>query len=101
MITAQVGSTLSDKIIQISIALDPKEQISHAQCKVHGCGFTIACANYLCEWLKGKTVDAAYAITYKEMVRKLKIPQAKVYAALLAEDAVKTVINRYRGQQHG
>ena len=52
------------------------------------------------EWVKGKTLDEAGAITNAEIADELALPPVKIHCSILAEDAIKAAIADYRAKQH-
>lgn len=96
-----VGSTASGKLIHLQIVVNAQRLIVKARCKVHGCGYTMAAASYLCEIITLKDISEAYNMNSKMIATALGLPSARIYAAVLAEDAIKTAINTFlRGDDH-
>jgi nitrogen fixation NifU-like protein len=73
--------------------------IDDAKFKTFGCGSAIASSSLATEWLKGKTVDQALAISNTDIVAELSLPPVKIHCSVLAEDAIKAAINDYRKKQ--
>ena len=51
------------------------------------------------EWVKGKTLDEAGALTNAEIAEELALPPVKIHCSILAEDAIKAAISDYRSKQ--
>ena len=64
-----------------------------------GCGSAIASSSLATEWLKGKTLDEALAISNTSIVEELALPPVKVHCSVLAEDAIKAAIKNYHEKQ--
>jgi nitrogen fixation NifU-like protein len=63
----------------------------------YGCPAAIASTDYLCEIVKGKTLDEALKVTSKDVVKKMgKVPAIKLHCSVLAQDALKKAIEKYR-----
>jgi len=74
-----------------------KEIIQDAKFKTMGCGHAISISDMICELIKGKTLNEALKIGYKNIAPVLEpIPPAKVHCVHLAEQAVKSAIEDYQ-----
>ena len=51
------------------------------------------------EWLKGKTVDEAYAIKNSAIAEELALPPVKIHCSVLAEDAIKAAVADIKAKQ--
>eukprot|EP00455_Lapot_gusevi_P013638 TRINITY_DN1668_c0_g1_i3.p1 TRINITY_DN1668_c0_g1~~TRINITY_DN1668_c0_g1_i3.p1 ORF type:complete len:158 (-),score=55.96 TRINITY_DN1668_c0_g1_i3:136-609(-) len=78
--------------LQIKVAEDGKT-IEKAVFKTFGCGSAIASSSLATEWVMGKSIDDALAITNKDIANHLKLPPVKLHCSMLAEDAIKAAIN--------
>lgn len=74
-----------------------KEIIKDAKFATMGCGYAIAISDMICDLIKGKTLDGALKVGYKDIVPALgPLPPAKVHCVHLAETAVKSAIENYK-----
>ena len=74
-----------------------KEIIKDAKFETFGCGHAIAISDMICDLVKGKTLNEALNVGYKDIAPSLgQIPPAKVHCVHLAEQALKSAINDYR-----
>ena len=64
--------------------------------KTFGCGSAIASSSLATEWVKGKTVAEALAISNTDIVRELSLPPVKIHCSVLAEDAIKAAIEDWK-----
>jgi len=73
--------------------INPETQvIEEAKFKTFGCGSAIASSSLATEWVKGKTVSEALAISNTDIVKELSLPPVKIHCSVLAEDAIKAAI---------
>jgi nitrogen fixation NifU-like protein len=62
-----------------------------------GCAAAIASSSMATELVRGKTLEEAWELTRDEVVGALGgLPGPKVHCSVLAEDAIRKAINRYR-----
>jgi len=74
-----------------------KNVIKDAKFETLGCGHAVSISDIMCELIRGKTIDQALKIDYKEIVKKLgQIPPAKVHCSYLAKTALKAAVDNYR-----
>lgn len=73
--------------------------IDDTRFKAFGCGFAIASASLASEWIKGRTLKEALAITPAEIAAALHLSPAKVHCSELAGGAIKAAITDYRSKQ--
>ena len=73
--------------------------IDDTRFKTFGCGFAIASASLASEWIKGRTLNEALAITPAEIAAALHLSPAKVHCSELARGAIQAAITDYRSKQ--
>jgi nitrogen fixation protein NifU and related proteins len=73
--------------------------IENAVFKTFGCGSAIASSSLATEWVKGKSLDEAFAIQNTVIVEELSLPPVKIHCSVLAEDAIKAAIKDYKSKQ--
>jgi nitrogen fixation NifU-like protein len=49
--------------------------------------------------VKGRSLDSAYTIRNTHLAEELSLPPVKIHCSVLAEDAIKTAIDNYRGKK--
>ena len=72
--------------------------IVDAKFKTFGCGSAIAASSLATEWIKGRTLDEAAALSNKDIVEELSLPPVKIHCSVLAEEAIKSAIEDYRSK---
>jgi len=95
--TGLVGAPECGDVMKLQIRINPDTGIiDEAKFKTFGCGSAIASSSLVTEWLKGRTLDQALAITNGEIANELQLPPVKIHCSVLAEDAVKAAIADYQ-----
>jgi len=99
---ATEGSPACGDMVQLFIKVDPETKvIKDIKFKSYGCASNIATASIVTELAKGKTLEEAKKITWKEAADELGgLPPTKIHCAVLAVDALHTAIENYE-HQHG
>jgi nitrogen fixation NifU-like protein len=90
--TGLVGAPECGDVMRLQIRVGETGVIEEAKFKTFGCGSAIASSSLATEWVKGKTVDEALAITNTEIVRELSLPPVKIHCSVLAEDAIRAAV---------
>ena len=93
--TGLVGAPECGDVMKLQIKVE-NEKIVDAKFKTFGCGSAIASSSLATEWIKGKSLDDAYAIQNTVIVEELSLPPVKIHCSVLAEDAIKGAIADYR-----
>ncbi|MEY3196745.1 MAG: hypothetical protein RLZZ59_111 [Pseudomonadota bacterium] len=97
--TGLVGAPSCGDVMKLQIQVDDNGVVSDAKFKTFGCGSAIASSSLVTEWIKGKSLDEAEAITNHEIADYLSLPPVKIHCSLLAEEAVKAAISDYKKKQ--
>jgi nitrogen fixation NifU-like protein len=64
--------------------------------KVFGCGSAISSSSYVTELIKNKRIEEVEQITNKDIAKHLNLPPVKLHCSMLAEDAIKNAIQKYK-----
>lgn len=72
--------------------------ITDAKFKTFGCGSAIASSSLATEWVKGRSLDEALAISNTQIVEELSLPPVKIHCSVLAEDAIKAAIKDFKSK---
>ena len=95
--TGLVGAPECGDVMRLQIKVNPDTQIiEDAKFKTFGCGSAIASSSLATEWVKGKTVSEALAISNTEIVKELALPPVKIHCSVLAEDAIRAAIGDWK-----
>ncbi len=94
--TGLVGAPACGDVMRLQLKITDEGVIEDAKFKTFGCGSAIASSSLVTEWVKGKTVDAAMAISNKDVAKELALPPVKIHCSVLAEDAIKAAIADFK-----
>jgi nitrogen fixation NifU-like protein len=95
--TGLVGAPECGDVMRLQIKVNPETQvIEDAKYKTFGCGSAIASSSLATEWVKGKTVAEAMAISNTDIVKELALPPVKIHCSVLAEDAIRAAIGDWK-----
>lgn len=99
---AMVGSPACGDMVALYIKVDEKTKvITDAKFESYGCASNIATASIITEMAKGKTLDEAKKITWKEAADELDgLPKVKVHCSVLAVEGLREAITNYE-EKHG
>jgi len=97
----EVGNVRCGDIMKVFIKVgknkEGKEIIKDISFLTYGCVAAIVSTDYLCELVKGMTLEKAMKVTSKDVVKKMgKVPSIKLHCSVLAQDALKKAINEYK-----
>ena len=95
--TARRSATLNAAIDVMVIKVDKaKGIITDCKWKTYGCASAIASTSVLSEMVKGMSLDQAYKLTPKDVVRELgALPEHKIHCSVLGDKALRAAINDY------
>jgi nitrogen fixation NifU-like protein len=93
--TGLVGAPECGDVMRLQLEINDGI-ITDAKFKTFGCGSAIAASSLATEWLKGKTLEKAVELDNMDLVEELSLPPVKIHCSVLAQDAVRDVINDYR-----
>ena len=96
--TGMVGAPACGDVMKLQLKIDANGIIEDAKFKTYGCGSAIASSSLVTEWVKGKSIDEATAITNMDIAEELALPPVKIHCSILAEDAIKAAIEDYRSK---
>lgn len=96
------GSPACGDMVSLYIKVDDKtKRIKDIKFKSYGCASNIATGSIITEIAKGKTIDEAEKITWKQAADELGgLPAVKTHCSVLAVEALKEAIRDYK-ERHG
>ena len=97
--TGMVGAPACGDVMRLQIQVNEQGVIEDARFKTYGCGSAIASSSLVTEWLKGRTIEEAYAIKNSEIAEELALPPVKIHCSVLAEDAIKAAVADIKAKQ--
>ncbi len=97
--TGMVGAPACGDVMKLQIKVNDAGIIEDAKFKTYGCGSAIASSSLVTEWLKGRTIDEAYAIKNSDIAEELALPPVKIHCSVLAEDAIKAAVADLKAKQ--
>ena len=97
--TGMVGAPACGDVMKLQLKIDANGIIEDAKFKTYGCGSAIASSSLVTEWVKGKSIDEASAISNMDIAEELALPPVKIHCSILAEDAIKAAVEDYKSRQ--
>jgi len=99
---ATEGSPACGDMVSVYIKVEPKTNtIADVKFESYGCASNIATGSIITELAKGKTLDEAKNITWKEASEALGgLPKIKAHCSVLAVEGLRSAIQNYE-ERHG
>ncbi|MDD5016682.1 MAG: iron-sulfur cluster assembly scaffold protein [Eubacteriales bacterium] len=99
---ATEGSPACGDMVSVNIKVDPAtHKITDIKFESYGCASNIATGSIITEMAKGKTLEEAKKITWKEASEELGgLPAIKVHCSVLAVEGLRAAIQNYE-EKHG
>jgi nitrogen fixation NifU-like protein len=97
--TGLVGAPACGDVMRLQIRVSDEGIIEDAKFKTFGCGSAIASSSLATEWIKGKRLEEAEALSNSQIAEELTLPPVKIHCSVLAEDAIKSAIEDFRKKQ--
>jgi nitrogen fixation NifU-like protein len=95
----EVGNAQCGDIMRMYLKIED-DVIKDASFKTFGCCAAIASSSVATDMIKGKTIEEALALKNSDVVEALDgLPPIKIHCSVLAEEAIKSAIENYRGNQ--
>jgi nitrogen fixation NifU-like protein len=93
--TGIVGSPLCGDVMKLHLLFDENDIIIDAKYKVFGCVSAIASMEYVCDLLRGKSIEEALNIENKDVADSLDLTYIKRHCSVLAKEAIVSAIDNY------
>ena len=93
--TGLVGAPACGDVMKLQIKVK-NNIIVDSKFKTFGCGSAIASSSLATEWIKGKNINEAEKIKNNHIAKYLKLPPVKLHCSMLAENAIKSAIKKYK-----
>jgi NifU-like protein involved in Fe-S cluster formation len=96
------GSPACGDMVAVYLKVDPESHvITDISFESYGCASNIATASIITEMAKGKTLEEAKGLTWKEISEALGgLPSIKVHCSVLAIDSLRAAVENYE-ERHG
>lgn len=101
-VTAKVGSVACGDLIKLYLKFDPdkNDQIKDIKFESYGCAANIATSSMMTEMVKGKTIDEARKVTFKDISETLGgLPRIKLHCAVLSRQGLETAFLKYEAKR--
>ena len=100
---ATEGSPACGDEITVYLKIDKAtDRIEDVKFQSYGCASNIATGSIITDLAKGKTVDEAEAITWKQAADELGgLPPVKMHCSVLAVDGLRSAIRKYKKEHKG
>jgi len=100
-VTSKVGSVACGDLIKLYLKFDPSgEQIKDIKFESYGCAANIATSSMMTEMVKGKTIEEARKVTFKDISDTLGgLPRIKLHCAVLSRQGLETAFLKYEAKR--
>ncbi len=98
--TCRIGSAACGDLVRLYLKIDPKtERIEDIKFESYGCAANIASTSVTTELARGKSLEEAKKVRFKDVVEELGgLPKHKVHCAQLATAGLKAAIMKYEAK---
>ena len=100
-VTSKVGSVACGDLIKLYLKFDPdRDQIKDIKFESYGCAANIATSSMMTEMVKGKTIEEARMVTFKDISETLGgLPRIKLHCAVLSRQGLETAFLKYEAKR--
>jgi len=100
-VTSKVGSVACGDLIKLYLKFDPeRDEIKDIKFESYGCAANIATSSMMTEMVKGKTIDEARKVTFKDISETLGgLPRIKLHCAVLSRQGLETAFLKYEAKR--
>lgn len=97
--TGTAGRRETGGVLRVQLRIDADDLVAAACFKAYGPPALIAAGSWLTESIVGGSLARAGAIVHTDIAAALNLPSARLYCAMLAEDAVRAAIQDFKDKQ--
>jgi len=90
-----VGAPACGDVMKIELKIE-NDKVVDCKHKVFGCGSAIASSSFVSEFIIGKDIKKVESISNKDIAKYLHLPPVKLHCSMLAEDAIKNAVLKYK-----
>jgi nitrogen fixation NifU-like protein len=100
-ITSKVGSVACGDLIKLYLKFNSSgDQINDIKFESYGCAANIATSSMMTELVKGKTIEEARRVTFKDISETLGgLPKIKLHCAVLSRQGLETAFLKYEAKR--
>ncbi|MDR2074773.1 MAG: iron-sulfur cluster assembly scaffold protein [Holosporales bacterium] len=96
-----VGSPLCGDVMKLHLLFnEDNDIIIDAKYKVFGCVSAIASMEYVCDLLRGRSIEEALNIENEDVADTLDLTDIKRHCSVLAKEAIVSAIDNYRSKKN-
>lgn len=96
---SSVGSAACGDMMRMYMKVGDDGKIEKVKYKAFGCAAAIASSAYAAEFLAGRTIEEAEALTNRDIARELALPPIKLHCSLLVEEAVQGAVKDWKAKK--
>jgi NifU-like protein len=100
-VTSKVGSVACGDLIKLYLKFDAdRDHIKDIKFESYGCAANIATSSMMTEMVKGKTIEEARKVTFKDISDTLGgLPKIKLHCAVLSRQGLETAFLKYEAKK--
>jgi len=100
-VTSKVGSVACGDLIKLYLKFDAdRDHIRDIKFESYGCAANIATSSMMTEMVKGKTIEEARKVTFKDISDTLGgLPKIKLHCAVLSRQGLETAFLKYEAKK--
>jgi nitrogen fixation NifU-like protein len=100
-VTSKVGSVACGDLIKLYLKFDAdRDHIKDIKFESYGCAANIATSSMMTEMVKGKTIEEARKVTFKDISETLGgLPKIKLHCAVLSRQGLETAFLKYEAKK--
>ena len=96
VVSGRAGTPAARSVLSLQMQFDEHGRVVDARFRAYGCPSSIAVGAWIAEWSLGRSTDDMTGLSASTLRRELEIPEDRAHCALMGEDALRNLLNRYR-----